>query len=98
MLWAFLIVAMIVSTLMELACFFIFKIRNFALVLLLQFFASLGVTYALAYKFAGSLQQAGMDNILLTCAGVSLAIVVLFAVIRYYFGSWYTRKPGPGMK
>ncbi len=98
MLWAFLIIAMIVSTLVELACFFIFKIRNFALVLLLQFLVSLGATYALAYKFAGSLQQPGMENILLTCAGVSLAIVLLFAVIRYYFGSWYTRKPGPGMK
>lgn len=98
MLWAFMIVAMVVSVLVELACFFIFKIKNFAVVLTLQFFASLGATYALAYRFAGSLQQAGMENILLTCAGVSFAIVILFAVLRHYFGSWYTRKPGPGIK
>jgi hypothetical protein len=98
MLWAFMIIAMIVSVLVELACFFIFKMKNFAAVLTLQFFASLGATYALAYRFAGSLQQAGMDNILLTCAGVSFAIVILFAILRHYFGSWYTRKPGAGMK
>jgi peptidoglycan biosynthesis protein MviN/MurJ (putative lipid II flippase) len=98
MLWAFMIIAMIVSVLVELACFFIFKIKNFALVLTLQFLASLGTTYALAYRFAGSLEQEGMNNILLTCAAVSFAIVVLFAVIRHYLGSWHTRKPGPGMK
>jgi hypothetical protein len=98
MLWAFMIIAMIVSVLVELACFFIFKIKSFALVLTLQFFASLGATFALAYRFAGNLEQTGMVNILLTCAAVSFAIVILFAVIRYYFGSWHTRKPGPGMK
>lgn len=98
MLWAFIIIAMIVSVLVELACFFIFKIKNFALVLTLQFFASLAATYSLAYHFAGSLEQKGLENILLTCAGVSFAIVILFAVIRHYFGSWHTRKPGPGMK
>jgi hypothetical protein len=96
MLWALMIVAMFVSILVELICFFGFKIKNFAVVLSLQFFASLGVTYAIAYNFVGV--QEGVSNTLLACVGVSLAIVVLFAVIRYYFGSWFNRRPGPGIK
>jgi peptidoglycan biosynthesis protein MviN/MurJ (putative lipid II flippase) len=92
------IIAMAVSILVELACFFVLKLKNFAVVLVLQFFASLGATYAIAYRFAGSMERPGMENILWTCVGVSLVITVLFAVLRHYFGSWYTRRPGPGIK
>ncbi|WP_141735747.1 hypothetical protein [Oligoflexus tunisiensis] len=96
MLWALMIIAMFVSILVELVCFFVFKVKNFAVILGLQFLASLGATYATAYSFVGVTE--GMSNTLMACIGVSLAIVVLFAVIRYYFGSWYNRRPGPGIK
>lgn len=95
MLWALMIIAMLVAIMVEVACFFL-KIKNFPLILTLQFFASFGASYGLAYAFAGS--HYGMESILQTCAGVSLVIVAINAVIRYYFGSWYDRRPGPGMK
>jgi len=97
MLWALMIVAMFVSIMVGLACFFL-KVKNFPLVLTLQFFASFGATYGLAYAFAGSLNQAGMDSVLQTCAGISLFIVILNMIFRHYLGSWYDRRPGPGMK
>lgn len=97
MLWALMIVAMFVSIMVELACFFL-KIKNFPLVLTMQFFASFGATYGLAYALAGSLNRPGMASILQTCAGLSLFIVILNIALRWFLGSWYDRRPGPGMK
>lgn len=95
MLWALIIIAMAVAVAMHLLGFFL-KVKNFNLMLVLQFFASFAAAYGVAYSFMGT--SYNTSNVLISCAVVSLVITLLISVLRHYLGSWYDRNPGRGVK